>query len=236
MIQEILAIWYLVLLSFLKPSWKSGSSCIVETILSITLWKEYVKAIYFHPDYLTYMQNTRCTMPGWMKCKLQSRLPADISTSDMQMTPPVWQKGKRRPKNLLIKVREWKSWLKLNIQKIKIIVSGLITSWQLDGETLDAVTDFIFLGSKIPANDDCSQEIKRHLLLGGKVMTNLDSILKSRDISLPTKVNIVKAMIFALVRYGCESWTLKKIESWWIDAFELWCWESSSELFGQQGD
>ena len=103
------------------------------------------------------------------------------------------------------------------------MASGPISSWQIDGETMERVTDFIFLGSKITADADCSLEIKRHLLLGRKVMTNLDSILKSRDFTLPTKVHLVKAMVFPVVMYGCESWTLKKAESRRIDAFELWC-------------
>ena len=111
--------------------------------------------------------------------------------------------------------------LKLSIQKTKIMASGPITSWQIDGET---VADFIFWGSKITADGDCSHEIKRHLLFGRKVMTNLDSILKSRDITLPTKVHLVKAMVFPLVMFGCESWTVKKAERRKIDAFELWCW------------
>ena len=118
-------------------------------------------------------------------------------------------------------MREPKSWLKFNVQKTKNRATGLITSWQIDGET---VTDFILGGSKITADGDCSHEIKRRLLLGRKVMTNLDSILKSRNITLPTKVHLVKAMVFPVVMYGCESWTLKKAESWRIDAFELWCW------------
>ena len=119
---------------------------------------------------------------------------------------------------------EWKSGLKLNIQKTKIMASGSITSWQIDGETMETVTDFIFLGSKITADGDCSHEIKRCLLLGRKAMTNLDSILKSRDIILPTKVHLVKAMIFPAVMDGCESWTIKKAEHQIIDASELWCW------------
>ena len=123
-----------------------------------------------------------------------------------------------------MKVESEKVGLKLNIQKIKIMASGPITSWQIDGETLETVADFIFLGSKITADDDCSHEIKRHLLLGRKVMTNLDSIFKSRDITLPTKVHLVKAMVFPVVMYGCKSWTVKKAEHWRIDAFELWCW------------
>ena len=126
-------------------------------------------------------------------------------------------------KSLLMKVKEEseKVGVKLNIQKTNIMASGPITSWQIDGET---VADFILGGSKITVNGDCSHELKRHLLLGGKVMTNLDSILKSRDITLPTKVHLVKAMVFPVVMYGCESWTIKKAECQRIDAFELWCW------------
>ena len=126
-------------------------------------------------------------------------------------------------KCLLMKVKEEseKVGLKLNIQKTKIMASGPITSWQIDGET---VADFIFVGSKITADGDCSHEIKRHLLLGRKAMTNLHSILKSRDITLPAKVRLVKAMVSPVVMYGCESWTIKKDEHRRIDAFELWCW------------
>src|SRR5574340_687261 len=120
-----------------------------------------------------------------------------------------------------VKVESEKVGLKLNIQKMKIMASGPITSWKIDGET---VSDFIFLGSKITADGDRSHEIKRHLLLGRKAMTNLDSILKSRDITLSTKVCLVKAMVFPVVTYGCESWTLKKAECQRIDALELWCW------------
>ena len=129
-------------------------------------------------------------------------------------------------KILLMKVKEEseKVGLKLNIQKMKTMASGPITSWQIDGETVDIVADFIFLGSKITADGDCSHEIKRHLLLGRKVMTNLDSILKSRHITFPTKVHLVKSMVFPVVMYGCESWTVKKAECRKIDAFELWCW------------
>ena len=129
-------------------------------------------------------------------------------------------------KSLFMKVKEKseKVGLKLNIQKTKIMASGSITSWQIDAETVETVSDFLFLGSKIRAEDDCSNEIKNHLLLGKEVMTNLDSILKSRDITLPTKVRLVKATIFPVVIYGCESWTTKKTEHKRIDAFELWCW------------
>ena len=129
-------------------------------------------------------------------------------------------------KNLLMKVKEEseKAGLKLNIQKAKIMASGPITSWQVNGETMEIVTDFIFLGSQITGDGDCSHEIKRRLLLGRKAMTNLDNMLKSRDITLPTKVRLVKAMVFPVVLYRCESWTIKKAERWRIDVFELWCW------------
>ena len=129
-------------------------------------------------------------------------------------------------KSLLLKVKEEseKVGLKLNIQKTKIMASGPITSWELDGVTVETVADFIFLGSKIIADSDCSHEIKRRLLLGRKVMTNLDSIFKSRHITLPTKICLVKAMVFPVVVYGCEGWTVKKAECQRIDAFELWCW------------
>ena len=129
-------------------------------------------------------------------------------------------------KSVLMKVKEEseKVGLKLNIQKTKIVASGPITSWQIHGETVETVSVFILGGSKITADGDCSHEIKRRLLPGRKVMTNLDSLLKSRDITLPTKVRLVKAMVFPVVMYGCESWTVKKAERRRIDAFELWCW------------
>ena len=143
-------------------------------------------------------------MLSWIKHKLESRLPGEISvTSDMQMTQSLWQK--------VIEESE-KVGLTLNIQETKIMASNPITSWQIDGETTETVTDFIFLGSKITADRDCSHEIKRCLLLGRKAMTNLDSILKSRDISLPTNVHLVKAMVFPVIMKGCESWTIKKTE------------------------
>ena len=165
-------------------------------------------------------------MLDWMKHKLESSLPGEISvTSDMQMTPSLWQKLK----SLLIKVKveSEKAGLKLNIQKMKIMVSGPITSWKIDGETMETVTDFILGGSKITADGvtaDCSQEIKRCLLFGRKAMTNLDSILKGRDIILLTNVHLVKAMVFPVVIYGCESWTVKKAECQRIDAFEWQYW------------
>ena len=141
------------------------------------------------------------------------------------MTPPLWQEREEELKSLLKKVKEEseKLGLKLNIQKTKIMIPGPITSWQIDVEAMETVTDFIFLGSKITADGDCSHEMKRLLLLGRKAMTNLDSILRSRDITLPTKVRLVKAMVLPVVMYGCESRTMKKAEHRRIDAFELWC-------------
>ena len=156
-----------------------------------------------------------------MKHKLESRLPGEISiTSDMQMIPTLMAESEEL-KSLLMKVKEEseKVGLKLNTQKTKIMASGPITSWQIDGET---VADFILGGSKITADGDCSHEIKRRLLLGRKAMTNLDSMLISRDITLSTKVHLVKAMVFPVVMYGCESWTIKKAEHRRTDAFELW--------------
>ena len=134
--------------------------------------------------------------------------------------------SKEQLKNLLRKVKEEseKVGLKLNIQKMKTMASGPITSWQIDGETMETVRDFIFLRSKITADGDCSHEIKRCLLLGRKVPTNLNSILKSKDVTFPTNVHLVKAMVFPVIMYGCESWTIKKAEHQVIDAFELWCW------------
>ena len=124
-----------------------------------------------------------------------------------------------------VKEESKKVGLKLNIQKTKIMAPGSISSWQIDGETMETVIDFLFLGSKTTANDDCSHEIKRCLLLGRKAVTNLDSVLKSRDITLPMTVHLVKATVFLLVMYGCESWTLKKAECQRMDIFELWCWK-----------
>ena len=151
--------------------------------------KVYVKAVYCHPAYLTYVQRTSWETLGWKKHKLESRLPGEISiTSDMQMTPPYGRKwrGTKKPLDESEEESE-KVGLKLNIQKMKIMASGPITSWQIDGETVETVSDFILGGSKITADDDCSHEIKRHLLLGKKFMTNLGSVFKSRNITLPTK-------------------------------------------------
>ena len=134
--------------------------------------------------------------------------------------------SKEELKRLLMTVKEEneKVCLKLNIQKTKIMTSGPITSWQIYGETVETVSDFIFWGSKITADGDCSHEIKRRLFLERKVMTNIDNILESRDITLPTKIHLVKAMVFPVVMYGCENWTIKKAECQRIDAFALWCW------------
>ena len=147
-------------------------------------------------------------------------------TSDVQMTLTTLMAESKELKSLLMNVKEESEivGLKLSIQKTKNMVSSPITSWQIDGETMETVTDFLFLGSKITADGDYSHEIKRCLLLGRKVMTNLGSILKSRDITLLTKVHSVQAMVFPVVMYGCESWTVKKAEHQRIDAFELWCW------------
>ena len=141
-------------------------------------------------------------------------------------------------KSLLMKVKEEneKVGLNLNIQKTNIMASGPTTSWEIDGETVETVSDFIFWGSKITADGDCSHEIKRRLLLGRKAMTNLDSIFKAGTFTLPTKVRLVKAMVFPVVMYRCESWTVKKAECQRIDAFELWCWRKLLRVRGLQGD
>ena len=170
--------------------------------------KEYIKVVYCHPTYLTYMQTIPCEMPDGMKHKLESRLQGEISiTSDTQMTPPLKVESEEELKSLLMKVKEdsEKAGLKLSIQTTKIMASSPITSWQIDGETVEVVSDFIFGGSKITADGDCSHEIKRRLLLGRKVTTNLDIILKSRDFTLPTKVRLFEAMVFPVVMYRCET-------------------------------
>ena len=180
-----------------------------------TLGKEFIKAVCCHPAYLTYMQSTAREMPGWMKHKLEPRLPGEISNHlRCADDTTLMAESKQELKSLLMKVNEEseKAGLKLNIQETKIMASSPITSWQIDREVMETVTDFIFLGSKITADIDCSYEIKRCLLLGRKAMTNLDSIIKSRDITLLTKVHLIKAVVFLVVMYGCESWTLKKAE------------------------
>ena len=176
--------------------------------------KEYVKAVYCHSVYLTYMQSTSWETLGWRKHKLKLRLPEKISNLRYIDDTTLMAESEEELKSLLMEVKEEseKVVLKLNIQKTKIMASGPITSWQTDGETMEKVTDFIFIVSKITADDDCSHEIKRCLLFERKVMTNLDSILKSRDITLATKVCLFKAVVFPVVIYGCGNWTIKKTE------------------------
>ena len=189
----------------------------VIIIVLCSIFYSPLRAVYCHPAYLTYMQSTSWEMLVWRKHKLESRLPGEISiTSDMQMTPPLWQKVKKNKEPLDESERgEWKSWLKAQHSKMKIMASGPITSWEIDEETVETVSDFIFLGSKITADGDCSHEIKRYLLLLRKIMTNLDSIFKSRDITLPTKVCLVKAGVFPVVM-----WELDYKEGW---ALKNWC-------------
>ena len=164
--------------------------------------------------------------PGLDETKAGMKITRSINNLRYADDTTLMAESEKELKSLLMKVKEEseKVGLKLNMQKTKIMSSGSITSWQIDGEIMETVTDFIFLGSKITGDSDCSHEIKRRLLLGRKVMINLDSIFKSRDIPLPTKVHLVKAMVFPVVMYGCESWTIKKGECQRIDAFELWCW------------
>ena len=163
-----------------------------------------------------------------MKHKLESRLPGEISINNLRFADYtiLMAESEEELKSVLVKVKEEseKAGLKLHMQGTKIMAYGLITSWQIDGETVETVTDFILGGSRITADGDCSHEIKRHMLLGRKVMTNLNRILKSRDITLSTKVHLVKAMGFPVVTYGCKSWTTKKAKGQRIDAFQLWCW------------
>ena len=167
----------------------------------------------YHPACLTYMQSASYEMLGWMPAgiKIAER---NIGNLRYAHDTIIMAESEEELESLLMKVKEEieKAGLKLSIQKTKIMASGLTTSWQIDGETLEIVTDFISLGSKITADSQCRPEIKRHLLLGRKAMINLDSILKSRDITLLTKVHLIKAMVFPVVLYGCESWTIKKAE------------------------
>ena len=178
------------------------------------LGKEFLKAEYCHPGYLTYMQSTSCKILGWMKHKLIKISGRNINNLRYVDDTTLMAESKEELKSLLMNMKEEseKAGLKLNIQKTKTMASGPITSWQIDGETMETVTDFIFWGFKITADGDCSHEIKRILLLGKKAMTNLESILKSRDIILSTKVHLVKAMVFPVVIYGRESWATKKAE------------------------
>ena len=189
--------------------------------------KEYVKAVYCHPAYLTYMQKYIMRNAGLDEeqpgIKIASRNINNLRYAD---DTTLMAESEEELKSLLMKVKEEseKFGLKLNIQKTRVMASGPITSWQTDGETVETMADFIFGDSKITADGGCSHEIKSCLLLRRKVVTNLESILKSRGITLSTKVRLVKAMVFPVVMFGCESWTIKKAERRRIDAFELWCW------------
>ena len=187
--------------------------------------------------YAEYIIHTSSSMPGWMSYKLESRLPGEIST-----TSDIWiyhSNGRKEEelKSLLMRVKEESNWvgLKLNIKETKIMASSPITSWQIGGEKVEAVTDLLFLGSKITANGDCSREIRKQLLLGMKVLTKLDSVLKSKDTTLLTKVCIVKAVVFPVVMYSCESRIIKKAEHWRIDASNCGAGEDSWDSLGQQG-
>ena len=209
-----------------NESFLSGRTIRTYGIIGTTE-KEYVKAVYCHPAHLTYMQSTSWETLGWRKYKWESRSLGEISiTSDMQMTPTLWQKVKRNLKASWWKWKrgEWKCWLKAQQSENK--ENGIWSHHFMANRWGNSGNNgwLYFWGSKISAVGDCSHEIKGCLLLGRKVMTNLDSIFKSRDITLSTKVRLVKAMIFPVVIYGCESWTIKKAEHRRIDAFELWCW------------
>ena len=187
---------------------KEGKS-VSFPLLKKYLFKEYVKAVYCYPAYFTYMQRTSCKMPCWIQAgiKIAGRNINNLRYAD---DTTLMAESEEELKSLLMKVKESneKAGLKLDIQKTKIMASDPITSWQIDEVKMETGTDFIFLGSKITANGACSHEIKRCLLLGRKAMINLESVLKSRDITLPTKVYIIKAMVFPVVMYGCESWTI----------------------------
>ena len=179
------------------------------------LGKEYVKAVYCHPAYLTYYAEYIMRNTGLEEAQAGIKIAGrNINNLRYADDTTLMAESEEELKGLLMKVKEEseKVGLKLNIWKTKIMASGPITSWQIDGETVETMADFIFLGSKITPDGDCSHEIKRRLLLGRKVKTNLDSILQSRDITLSTKVHLVKAMVFPAVMYGCESWTVKKAE------------------------
>ena len=179
------------------------------------LEKEYVKAVYCHPAYLTYMQSRSMQNVGLDEAQAGIKI-AERNINNLRYTDDTTFMGESEEelRSLLMKVKEEseKVCLKLSIQKTKIMASGPITSWQIDGETMETVTDFVFGGSKITADGDCSHEIKRCLLLGRKTRTNLDSMLKNKDITLPKKIHLVKAMVFPVVMYGCESLTIKKAE------------------------
>ena len=201
---------------------------VTDVLPNSKLGKEYVKAVYCHPAYLTSMQGNTGLDETQAGIKIARRNVSNFRYAD---DTTLMAESEEELKSLLMKVKEEseKVGLKLNTQKTKIMASGPITSWQIDGETIETVTDFIWGGggSKITADGDCSHEIKRCLLLGRKAMTNLDSILKSRDITLLKKVHLVKAMVFPVVMYGCDIWSIKKAEHQRTDSFELWFGEDS---------
>ena len=208
----------------------AGQEATVRTEHGTRDWFQIGKGIHqgvqgVHPAYLTYMQSTSCKChTGWSTSwnrDFQDKYQYLRYEDDTNLMAE--NEGSKEPVDKSERW-EWKAGLKLNIQKTKILAYGPITSQQIHGKTVETVTDFIFLGSKITADGDCSHEIKRHLLLGWENMTNLDSILKSRGIILLTKVHLVKAMVFPIVMYGCESWTIKKAEHQRTEAFELWYW------------
>ena len=208
----------------------AGQEATVRTEYGTADWfpkeKEYVK-VYCHPClfnlYAEYIMRNARLEEAQAGIKIAGR---NINNFRYADDTTLMAESEEELKSLLMKVKEEseKVGLKLNIQKTKTMASGPITSWGIDGETVKTVSDFIFEGSKITADGDCSHEFKRRLLLARKVITNLDSILKSRDITLPTKVHLVKAMVFPVVMYGCESWAVRKAVHRRIDAFELWCW------------
>ena len=221
----------------------AGQKATVRTGHGTTDWFQIGKGVrqgcilspYLFNLYAEYIMRNAGLSEAQARIKIAGRNINNLRYSD---DTTLMAESEEELKSLLMKVKEEseKIGLKLNIQKIKIMASGPITSWQIDGETMETVADFVFLGSKITPDGDCSHEIKGCLLLGRKVMTNIDSILKSRDIILSTKVHLVKAMVFPVVMYGCKSWTIKKAEHQRIDAFQLWCWRDSWESLGLQGD
>ena len=210
----------------------AGQEVTVRTGHGSTDWFQIGKGvcqgcIFCHPAYFTYAEHIIMRNAGLEEEQVGIKIAGrNINNIRYAEDTTLMAESEEEIKNLLMKVKEEseKVGLKLNIQKTKIMASGPVTLWEIDGETVETVADFILGGSKITADGDCSHEIKRRILLGRKVMTNLDSILKSRNITLSTKVHLVKAMVFPVVMYGCESWTIKKAEHRRIDAFELWCW------------
>ena len=209
----------------------AGQKATVRTLHGTTHWFKIGKGVCqgcilspclfnFYAEYIMWKAKLDESQAG---IKIVGR---DINNLKYADNTTLMAENKEKPKEPLDECErgEWKGWLETNIQTMKIMASGPITSWQIDGETVETVEDFIFLGSKITVDGDYSHEIKRCLLLGRKVMTSLDSILKSRHVTLPTKIRIVKAVVFPVVMYRCESWTIMKAEHQRIDAFELWCW------------